>query len=157
MSKLLKFFFNYKFLIYIIFSFSLISVKSAEIYEINEEVGSNPNYKKAEFSSDAKTLNHYFKHTVGTIPESRIGAFRIDFDSFNELSLQLNKVFCTFVDESTSDEKLVEQLGLLTDEDTSCVGKFNEKGIFDGIIEYHSTKKKIRYISSNKRCNSIYC
>ena len=143
MSKLLKFFFNYKFLIYIIFSFSLISVKSAEIYEINEEVGSNPNYKKAEFSSDAKTLNHYFKHTVGTIPESRIGAFRIDFDSFNELSLQLNKVFCTFVDESTSDEKLVEQLGLLTDEDTSCVGKFNEKGIFDGIIEYHSTKKKL--------------
>ena len=55
----------------------------------------------------------------------------------------MNKVFCTFVDESTSDEKLIEELGLLTEDTSACVGKFNEKGIFDGIIKHDSSKTKL--------------
>ena len=143
MRKVTTLFFSYKFLIFILFSFSLISINSATVYEINEDVASNPNYKKAEFESDAKTLNHYFKYSFSSAPKSRVTAFRIDFDSFNELSLEMNRVFCTFVDESTTDEKLIEELGLLTEETSACVGKFNEKGIFDGIIKHHSTRTKL--------------
>ena len=143
MRKATILFFSYKFLIFFLFSFSLISINSATVHEINEDVSSNPNYKKAEFESDAKTLNHYFKYSVTSVPKSRVTAFRIDFDSFNELSLEMNKVFCTFVDESTSDEKLIEELGLLTEDTSACVGKFNEKGIFDGIIKHDSSKTKL--------------
>ena len=127
----------------ILFSFSLISINSATIHEINEDVTSNPDYKKSEFESDAKTLNHYFKYTFTNVPNSRVTAFRIDFDQFNELSLQMNKVFCTFVDESTSDENLISELSLLDDETSACVGKFNEKGIYDGIVKHDSTRKKL--------------
>ena len=141
MRKILKLSFS-QILILILFSLSLISIKSATIHEINEDISGNSDYKKVSFESDGKTFNHFFKYSVKNIPKSRIGALRIDFDSFNELS-QNNNVFCTFVKESTSDADLEQQLRLLTDEDTACVGKFNSKGIFDGIIEYNTTNTKL--------------
>ena len=129
-------------LILLLFSLSLISIKSATIYEINEDIEGSSDYKKVSFESDSKTFNHFFKYSVQTIPKSRIGPLRIDFDSFNELS-QTNNVFCTFVDESTTDADLEQKLRLLTNEDTTCVGQFNKDGIFDGIIEYDTTKTKL--------------
>ena len=137
--KVTKLSFYNKLLIFILFSILFVSIKSSTIHAINEIV--NDDYKKAYFDSDAKTLNHFFKYTVTDVPKSRIGAFRIEFDVFNMLSIN-NEVFCTFVDESTSDADLEEKLLQITAENTSCVGKMGE-GIFDGIIEYDTTKKKL--------------
>ena len=124
--------------IFILFSISFISIKSDTIYEINQQFGED--YKSVTISSESTKLNHFFKYKVTNIPLSRVGAFRIDFNNFNELSLQ-NNVFCTFVDESTSDDELEEKLRETTVADTTCVGAFNRQGIFDGIIEYDTNKK----------------
>ena len=142
MRKVLKNFLSHKCLVYILFALTLISIKSDQVIEISESISGNPDYKKVSFESDAKTLNHYFKYSVDTIPQSRVNAFRINFDAFNELSKQ-NIVLCTFVDESTTDNDLIEQLRILSKEESSCIGDFNDEGIFDGIIEYHQTKKKL--------------
>ena len=137
--KVTKLSFYNKLLIFILFSILFVSIKSSTIHEINEIV--NDDYKKVYFDSDAETLNHFFKYTITDVPKSRIGAFRIEFDVFNMLSIN-NEVFCTFVDESTSDADLEEKLLQITAENTSCVGKMSV-GIFDGIIEYDTTKKKL--------------
>ena len=121
--------------------FSLIS--SATVNEINQSVPGDSNYKKVEFSGDQKTLNYYFKYTVTTIPSSRIGAFRIQFDQFNQLSQEMNKVFCTFVDTGASDEELIQTIGLIDDINSSCLGNFLESGIYEGIIKYPTTKRKL--------------
>ena len=151
--KATKLSFYNKLLIFILFSILFVSIKSSIIHEINEIV--NDDYKKVYFDSDAETLNHFFKYTVTDVPKSLIGAFRIDFYIFNQLSIN-NEVFCTFVDESTSDADLEEKLLQITAENTSCVGKMRE-GIFDGIIEYDTTKKKIGNLFDSQRSNIIYC
>ena len=142
MKKVTKLHFSHFFLVLFILSISLFEIKSDTILEINEDVPGNTEYKKVSFDSEATKRNHFFKYTVTNIPQSRVGAFRIDFDKFNVLS-ESNKVFCTFVDEQTSDADLEEKLRMLTDEDTTCVGNWNSIGIFDGIIEYDTTKKKL--------------
>ena len=142
MMKVARLFFSYKFLIFILFSFSFISIKSDTIYEINQDVPGNSEYKKLSFESDSTTFNHFFKYSVKNIPQSRIGALRFSFDVFSELS-KTNIVLCTFVDEGTSDADLEEKLRQLTSEDTSCVGEFSSEGIYDGIIEYDETKTKL--------------
>ena len=77
--------------------FSLcLSIKATNVYTINNVINGT-NYTKVSFESDEKTVNHYFKYKVKNIPKSQIGAFRIDFDVFNELSLEKNEVYCTFV------------------------------------------------------------
>ena len=140
MMKALKLSIYNKFVIFLLFSLLFISINSAEIIEIKNTL--NSDYKYASFSSEATTLNHFFKYTVTNIPSSRVGAFRIDFNNFNQLSLQ-NLVFCTFVDDSATDTELEEKLRQTTAEDTTCVGSFNQNGKFDGIIEYDTTKKKL--------------
>ena len=142
MWKVARLFFSNKFFIFILFSFSFISIKSDTIYEINQDIPGNSEYKKFSFESEATTFNHFFKYSVKNIPKSRIGALRFFFDSFNELS-KTNNVFCTFVDDATTDAALEEKLRELTSEDTSCVGQFNSEGIYDGIIEYDTTKTKL--------------
>ena len=94
---------------------------------------------------DPTVLNHYFKYTASSIPSSRVGAFRFEFDSFYPILIKSNKVYCTFVDESTSDEDLILALRKLNEKTSSCIGEFNENGIYDGIIEYDhdKTKKKM--------------
>ena len=47
-------------------------------------------------------LRSFFKHRVSDIPKSKINAFRIDFDSFDDPSKDY-KVLCTFVSHSASD------------------------------------------------------
>ena len=123
----------------ILVSFSIIS--TATVYEINQNVDSE--YKKVEFIGEQKLLNHYFKYTVTENPSSRIGAFRIEFDSFNQLSYEMNRVFCTFVETSASDDELIQAVGLMDDSTSNCIGSFTEDGIYDGIIKYPETKKKL--------------
>ena len=55
----------------------------------------------------------------------------------------MNRVFCTFVDSSTSDDDLIVQVGMINQTTTSCIGGFNDDGLFDGIIKYHESKKKL--------------
>ena len=136
-------FFSKSFVQLILLLICIISIKSATIHEINESVPDNNNYKKAEFSSDQKTLNHYFKYTVATTPSSRITAFRFEFDKFNELSKSRNKVYCTFVDTTATDEELINAVNLMDETTSSCIGAFNDNGIYDGIIEFPETKKKL--------------
>ena len=139
------FFFSY-ILQLIIISHCFISIKSDEVdpvLEINEDIPNNKDYKKVEFSSTFNILNHFFKYSVGTIPSSRINAFRVEFDQFNPRAKEMNAVFCTFVDSSTSDINLIEELRMLNMTTTSCIGGFNDDGVFDGIIKYHETKKKL--------------
>ena len=142
MKKLNNFFFYTIFQIIIIVSFCLTIIKTVEVYEINQEVIDNTNYKKVEFYSDKKTLNHYFKYSVTTTPSSRITAFRFEFDQFSSQSLR-NVVLCTFVEESATDEQLIEAIRLIDSSTSSCVGAFNDNGIYDGIIEYDKSKKKL--------------
>jgi len=142
MKKLGNNSFSNKNLLLILFSLCLISIKSATVYEINEEVPYYDEYKKAEFSSDSKTLNHYFKYSVTRVPTSRISAFRFEFDQFSTQSLR-NVVLCTFVDESTTDDQLIEEVRLIDNTTSSCIGEFDDNGIFDGIIEYDQNKRKL--------------
>ena len=136
-------------LIFILFSLSL-SVKAINVYEINGDIAENKNYKKVEFESDEKTLNHYFKYNVKDIPKSRIGAFRIDFDVFNELSLEKNEVYCTFVEGSVTDDDLVKAFEDINSKNTNCIGQFNKNGIFEGIIKYDQAKTKLGIILKAK-------
>ena len=141
MEKDFLFFFSQIF-IFLVFTFSLISAKTSNIIEINEDIPGNTDYKKVSFQSDDITSNHFFKYSVENIQKSGIGSFRIDFDEFNAYSKK-NEVFCTFVDESTSDEELQDKLFNLTNEDTSCVGNFNNEGKFDSIIRYDKNRTKL--------------
>ena len=127
----------------LIFSLCLFSIESDTVYDINDDVTDNINYKKVEFSGESKILNYYFKHSVRTIPSSRINAFRFEFDQFSEQAKKRNIILCTFVDESTTDEQLIEEVRLIDSSTSSCVGAFNDNGIYDGIIEFHKTKKKL--------------
>ena len=120
----------------------IFSINSATVYEINQSVDGKPEYKKVEFSGDPRTLNHYFKYTFNTIPSSKISAFRIHFDEFNPLSIERNKVFCTFVDDSSSDNDLINTVGLMDDTTSSCKGAFTN-GFYNGIIEHDNSKKKL--------------
>ena len=124
-------------------SISALSVSADTVIEINQNVDGNANYKKAEFSGEQTDLNHYFKYSVSTIPTSRVTAFRFEFDTFYTFSTKTTKVLCTFVDSSTSDADLIEALRAIDDTTTSCVGAFNENGIYDGIIEFDETKTKM--------------
>ena len=140
MKKNNLFSFNKIFLIFLYLS--LFSITSNTVIEINEEIAGNPNYKKISFDSNETDINYFFKYNVEEIPKSRIGAFRIDFNSFNELS-QTNEVFCKFVDNSTSDDDLEQVLLQVTSENSSCIGQFNSKGIYDGIIQYDKEKTEL--------------
>ena len=80
---------------------------------------------------------------MSSITTSGIGAFRFEFDSFYPALEKSYKVFCTFVDQSTSDEGLISALRLLNEDTTSCVGAFNSNGFYDGIIKYDKTKTKM--------------
>ena len=138
-------FFHKKFIQLILLFCTIFSIKSASntVYEINESVPGNNNYKKAEFSAGKLELNHFFKYTVTTTPSSRITAFRFEFDKFNERSKLSNQVYCTFVDSSTSDADLMEILRAIDASTSSCIGAFNDNGIYDGIVEFHETKKTL--------------
>ena len=137
-----NFFQNLLILLIFIQLFSL-NITADVVQEINQDVPGNTNYKKREFSSDITTLNFYFKYSFSKIPDSRITAFRFEFDQFSDLAMELNSVHCTFVSESDSDETLIEELRLLTSEKSSCIGNFTYNGYFDGIIKHDPSKTKL--------------
>ena len=135
-------FFSQKILYFFLLLVCIFSINSATVYEINQSVDGNSNYKKAEFSGDPRTLNYYFKYTFTITPSSKISAFRIQFDQFSDMSLERNRVFCTFVDTSRSDADLIEDVRLMDENTTSCIGKFTN-GFYNGIIKHDNSKKKL--------------
>jgi hypothetical protein len=135
-------FFSFKILFFFLLFLFIFSVNSATVYEINQSIDGTSDYKKVEFSGSQKTLNHYFKYTFTTTPSSKISAFRIQFDEFNDLSIERNRVFCTFVDASTNDNDLINAVGLMDNTTSSCIGTFTN-GFYDGIIEHDNSKKKL--------------
>ena len=135
-------FFSFKILSLFLLFLCIFTINSATVYEINQSVDGTSDYKKVEFSGDQKTLNHYFKYTFTTIPSSKISAIRFQFDEFNDASIERNRVFCTFVDASTSDSDLINTVGLMDETTSSCIGTFTN-GFYDGIIEHDDSKKKL--------------
>ena len=123
-TKCLVFFF----LILPIFSFG-----ADYVYDISVDVPGNTDYKKVEFESDESTTEHFFKHSVSEVTKSKINAFRIDFDSFDDPSKDY-KVLCTFVSKSASDQDLVNQLRNIEEENAACKGGLSKNGIHDGIF-----------------------
>ena len=59
MKKVSKLFFSNMFLIFILLSLSLISVKSDTIYNINQDVTGTSDYKKVSFEANGETYNHF--------------------------------------------------------------------------------------------------
>ena len=146
MVKITKYSFN-QILAFFLLYLSLLEVKG-QICEFNDTIIGNINYATVSFYSDEETINHFFKYSVNDIPKSRIGSFRFDFNTFNDLS-QNNEVYCTFVDGSMSDEDLENELLTLSHENSTCLGKFNKlssEGKFDGLIEYDTNKTKLGII-----------
>ena len=128
---------------FLLYSFLILFITSqTTVYPISEIVSDDPNYNKASFKVSSSSDNYYFKYSFATIPESRIGAFRFDFDQFD--SKENKAVICSFFEESVSDEELISTLDSLALDKNACKGDFNNIGIFDGIFEYDKTKKKIR-------------
>ena len=70
---------------------------------------------------------------MSDIPKSKINAFRIDFDSFDDPSKDY-KVLCIFVSKSASDQDLVNQLRNLEEENSECRGGLSKNGVYDGIF-----------------------
>ena len=122
---------------------SIIPSKSQEFYDITEDVSQYPQYKKAEFSHVSNNI-YYFKHTLSSIPKSKVTAFRFRFDQFDE-TFKGSLILCTVVPESTSDTDLKTILDNLSEATSSCRGGFNEEdnGNYDGIIKLDTTKNKI--------------
>ena len=126
--------------LFLLYSFLILFVTSqTTVYPISETVSDDPNYNKASFKVSSSSDNYYFKYSFATIPESRIGAFRFDFDQFD--SIENKEVICTFVDESASDDQIISALDSVTDDKNVCKGAFKIIGIYDGIFEYDKTKK----------------
>ena len=80
---------------------SIIPSISQEFYDITEDVSQYPQYKKAEYSHVSNNI-YYFKHTLSSIPKSKVTAFRFRFDQFDE-TFKGSLILCTVVPESTSD------------------------------------------------------
>ena len=142
MKKVERLSFTQSFLIFIIFATFFCLIKSDTIHDINQDVPGTSEYKKVSFESEETQRNHFFKYSVTTVPKSRIGALRFDFDRFNTQSIS-NQVLCTFVDAQTSDADLEETLRQLNVKDSACIGKFNSEGKYNGIIEYDTSKKTL--------------
>ena len=122
----------------------IFQAKSQTVHDINVEVKDFPDYKKAEFSQDPSDL-YYFKHSIATMPSSRVMAFRFVFDEFDQ-TFKNSKILCTSVADTTSDEDLKNALNALDETTSSCIGDFNEEedlGIYDGIIKLDKSKTKM--------------
>ena len=127
-------------LFYLLFSCLLFSsIYSQSVIPISEQIEENK-YVRANFHVGSSSEYYFFKYSFTEAPPSKISAFRFDFSSFDTGSLQ-NEVLCTFVDQSTSDLDIINQLNKITKDTSSCIGAFNELGIFDGIFEYDTSKK----------------
>ena len=126
------------------------SLTDETIHNIDEEVKNAPEYKKAEFESKSTDINHFFKYQNTSIPSSRVSAFRIEFDVFNEVEINKYKIYCTSIESSKTDLELIDRLKYITNTNTSCVGGFNPLGFYDGIIEHDEAKMKVGIIVASE-------
>ena len=127
--------------LFLIISLLITLINTAsEVYSISDEVSDDNNYNKADFSTTSGEQNYYFKYSFSSPPESRIGAFRFDFDQFDQ-STTNKEVLCTFVDASATNDQIITTLNAVTKDTSSCIGAFHEIGIYDGIFEYDKSKK----------------
>ena len=130
----------------LLFSLLFSSISSQSVIEIKDPVeGDKENYVGANFKVDSSSEYYFFKYSVQKVPDSRISAFRFDFFTFDAGSMN-NEVLCTFVDASMSDLDIINELNKITNKTSSCIGSFNEIGVYDGIFE-HDEKKKLFVIS----------
>ena len=130
--------------LFIILSLCILQVESQTVHGITEDVSGYSEYKKAEFSKESSNL-YYFKYDISTMPQSKVMAFRFQFDKFDS-SFRESKILCTSVASSTSDDQLKKTLDGLSQSTSSCIGDFSEsteEGIYDGIIKLDTSKTKI--------------
>ena len=140
----MKKFLNTKSIFFLILvSFLVIQAKAQSFYDINTEVSGYSQYKKAEFSYISSNI-YYFKHSLSTVPKSKVVSFRYYFDQFDD-TFRDSKILCTLVSTSTTDDQLKIALDNLSEVTSSCIGDFTEGngGFYDGIIKLDSTKTKI--------------
>ena len=117
-----------------------------KIYDINEDVDGDLNYKKAEFSFNQNDANMFFKYKFnGNFPSSKVSAFGIDFYQY-AVDMQNYEVYCTNVDDSTSDSELIEYLKNLTRKTSSCIDGFKLYSYYHGIVKLDETKPKLGII-----------
>ena len=128
-------FFSRYFLLFFIISISLFQIKAQTFHDITADVPGSQSHKMAEFSSDSSNV-YYFKHSLGSVPDSQVTSFRFNFDQFDD-DFKKGKVLCTVVDSTTTDSTLQSLLDNLTEDSSKCVGGFNENnnGNYDGIIK----------------------
>ena len=127
----------------ILFFIFIIQSKSQGFHDITEDVSQYPQYKKAEFSYVSSNI-YYFKHSLSSVPKSKVTAFRFEFDQFDE-TFKGSKILCTIVSSSISDDELKTLLDNIDESTSSCIGGFNEEdnGNYDGIIKLDTNKNKI--------------
>ena len=130
--------------IFIILSFCILQIESQTVHGITEDVTGYPEYKKAEFSKESSNL-YYFKYDISAMPQSKVMAFRFQFDKFDD-TFRESKILCTSVASGASDDQLKSALNGLSQSTSSCIGDFSEtstNGMYDGIIKLDKTKTKI--------------
>ena len=129
--------------IFLIFSILVSLCASQTVYPISTAVSDDSNYTKGVFKAAIGEGNFYLKYSFSTTPTSRIGAFRISFNSFPEGSSN-PEILCTFVAESASDSDIITELNKITADTSACIGDYHdyEIGVYDGIFEYDQSKKK---------------
>ena len=144
MMKFKKVFLQNKFLVFItIFTLLFFQTKAQTVHEIKESVGSYTEYRKAEFSYESSNI-YFFKHTLSSVPDSKIFAFRFQFDASDE-TYKDSKILCTSVSSSSTDDQIRTALNSLEESQSSCIGGFNGQNSdrYDGIIKLDSTKTMI--------------
>ena len=129
--------------IFLIFSILVSLCASQTVYPISTAVSDDSNYTKGVFKAVVGEGNFYLKYSFSTTPTSRIGAFRVSFNSFPEGSSN-PEILCTFVAESASDSDIITELNKITADTSACIGDYHdyEIGVYDGIFEYDQSKKK---------------
>ncbi len=97
-------------------------------------------YKKAEYEVSTAS-NVYFRYDSGTIPSSKITAFRIVFDQYSE-DMSNYTVFCTNVATSSTDAALISALDKIDLVSSSCEG-YKSHAKYDGVVRLDETNKRL--------------
>ena len=97
----------------------------------------------AEFSKDSSNI-YYFKHSLSSVPKSKVVAFRFEFEE-SDPSFKDSQILCTSVSSGTSDSVLKTALDMMSETTSSCIGGFNgdESDKYDGIIKLNSSRTTI--------------
>ena len=127
---------------FILLSLLFLQSKS-QFIEINQDVSQSSAHKMAEFSKDSSNI-YYFKHSLSSVPKSKVVAFRFEFEE-SDPSFKDSQILCTSVSSGTSDSVLKTALDMMSETTSSCIGGFNgdESDKYDGIIKLNSSRTTI--------------